>query len=80
MVKYGVAKERLVYVDLDKRRITTEDEGGNVFVYNLPEDIELSEKWILDHLGEEITILYKQESEGGPMIVVKIRELRIAPI
>jgi len=28
MVKYGVAKERLVYVDLDERKITTEDEEG----------------------------------------------------
>jgi len=74
MVKYGVAKERLVYVDLDERKITTEDEEGREWEYKLSEDIELSEEWVLNHLGEEITIYYKQERAGGPLIIVKIEE------
>ena len=73
MVKYGVATEKLVLVDLDKRTITTQDEEGREWEYELSEDIELDEKWIVDHLGEEITITYKETEEA--YIVLRIKEL-----
>jgi len=76
--EYSVAEGRLVHVDMNKRTIIVQDEEGQEWEYILSEKVELSEDWIIDHLGEMVKIIYKYEAgkyETGPWIVLKIEEV-----
>ena len=63
MAKYGVTYGTLVYVDLDKRIIVVHDAYGVEWKYKLPENVELNEEWIIEHLSEGIKVIYKEEED-----------------